>query len=96
MIPGTLPASPVTLVKTIILNAGTTGVGVVSLDSAKSMSVGNHQALLQRELNGNKKIVYYAGAAWDKAGKIKNAQEWFSYLQNFKDQLRSPLTITVP
>jgi hypothetical protein len=38
-------------------------------------------------------FVYYTGAAWDKADIITNAQNWFSYLQLFQQQLQLPLQL---
>jgi hypothetical protein len=43
----------------------------------------------------NEPFVYYSGAAWDKAGIITSAQEWFEYLHLFRERLSHPLKISI-
>lgn len=74
---------------------GTTGVGAILLSPVGNMSVSNAQMLAKTEVKNNEPIVYYAGAAWDKAGKITNAKQWFQYLDNFYQQIKEPLVINV-
>ena len=40
-------------------------------------------------------VSYWAGFAWDRAGKIKSLQEWNKYVDEFADGRRSPISITV-
>ena len=76
-------------------NDGTTGVGSVLTTAAKKMLVENNQLLAVTETNNNEPIVYYAGAAWDKAGKITNSAQWFDYLNHFAQELKQPLLVNV-
>ena len=59
------------------------------------MSVDAVQLLAKTTVQNNKPIVYYTGAAWDKAGKITNSKEWFDYLNNFNEQIKNPLVVTI-
>lgn len=76
-------------------NDGTTGIGSILMTPVKNMLVGNDQILAITETKNNEPIVYYTGAAWDKAAQIKNATEWFAYLNRFSEELKSPLLVTV-
>jgi hypothetical protein len=40
-------------------------------------------------------ISYWAGFAWDRAGKITSADAWNRYVDNFAERLRSPIEVTV-
>jgi hypothetical protein len=40
-------------------------------------------------------ISYWAGFAWDRAGKITSAQAWNNYVDEFAEARRSPIAITV-
>ena len=74
---------------------GTTGVGSILTTPVSNMLVGNAQLLAKTAVKNNEPIVYYTGAAWNKAGKITNAKQWFKYLDNFYQQIKEPLVITV-
>lgn len=74
---------------------GTTGVGAILLTPVNNMLVSNGQLLAKTETEDNKPIVYYTGAAWDKAGEIINSKQWFKYLDNFYQQIKEPLIINV-
>ena len=39
-------------------------------------------------------VTYWAGFAWDRAGKITSAQNWNAYVDQFADRLRSPIEVT--
>ena len=43
--------------------------------------------------NSNQPLVYYKGAAWDKAGEIVSASDWFNYLKAFNVKIASPILI---
>lgn len=78
---------------------GTTGIGVVLVNSKNEMLVSKTakdytQLLAKIEVKNNEPVVYYAGAAWDRAGKIKNAAQWFAYLNTFAQDLKNPLQIS--
>ncbi|MGE8342704.1 MAG: DUF4861 family protein [Flavobacterium sp.] len=74
---------------------GTTGVGSVLTTPVSTMWVNKEQILAKTTLRSNEPIVYYSGAAWDKAGKIANAKQWFDYLNNFQQQINSPLIVNI-
>jgi hypothetical protein len=40
-------------------------------------------------------VSYWAGFAWDRAGKITSAESWKGYVDHFAERLRSPIEITV-
>jgi hypothetical protein len=74
---------------------GTTGVGTILATVVKKMLVDNNQLLAITEVKNNEPIVYYTGAAWDRAGKITNSAQWFEYLNHFSQELKIPLTVSV-
>jgi hypothetical protein len=74
---------------------GTTGVGSILTTPVSNMQVGKSQILAVTFVKNNEAIVYYTGAAWDKAGKITNGKQWFSYLDNFYQQIKEPLIVSV-
>ncbi len=74
---------------------GTTGVGSILTTPVDTMWVDKTQILAKTTVTSNNSIVYYTGAAWDKAAKITNAKQWFDYLNNFYQQIKNPLIINV-
>ena len=74
---------------------GTTGVGALLTSPVTNMMVTNKQILAKTEVKNNIPVVYYTGAAWDKAGEIKDAKQWQNYLNNFYQQIKEPLIISV-
>ncbi len=40
-----------------------------------------------------KPLVYYAGAAWNKAGHFTMPEQWFSYLKEYEEKLGAPLVV---
>ncbi|RYF19070.1 MAG: DUF4861 domain-containing protein, partial [Flavobacteriales bacterium] len=46
-------------------------------------------------VKSNQPIVYYTGAAWNKAGEITNGKQWFDYLEDFNAKLKQPLKVKV-
>jgi hypothetical protein len=40
-------------------------------------------------------VSYWAGFAWDRAGKITSAESWTTYVDQFSDRLRSPIEVSV-
>lgn len=76
-------------------NTGTIGTAVyfpqknISLkDTAKHLGA-------QAYLKSGESWTYYNGAAWDKAGEIKNADDWKKYVENYKTKLSSPIIVKV-
>jgi len=74
---------------------GTTGVGAILTTAVSTISVATAQILAKTEVKNNQPIVYYSGAAWDKAGKITSAAQWFGYLNTFSQELKNPLIVSV-
>ena len=74
---------------------GTIGVGTIML-SPSSKTIDTETHLLQENMaKSGVPIVYYSGAAWNKAGELKNAEEWFRYLNQFKETINSSLIIKI-
>jgi hypothetical protein len=40
-------------------------------------------------------VSYWAGFAWDRAGKITSAESWNAYVDGFSEKLRSPINVSV-
>jgi uncharacterized protein DUF4861 len=40
-------------------------------------------------------VSYWAGFAWDRAGRITSAEAWKKYIDEFGERLRSPISVTV-
>jgi hypothetical protein len=74
---------------------GTTGVGTILLSENLSMGTDVKHLLTRAIATNNQPFVYYNGSAWSKANEITNAQAWFNYLSNFKNQLQQPLKVSV-
>lgn len=62
---------------------GTTGIGVVIGAPAEDISLTGEHLLGIVEVMTGEPLVYYTGAAWDKAGEVTSAEEWFAYLRHF-------------
>lgn len=74
---------------------GTTGIGVLLTTPVNSMLVNEKQILAKTMVKNNEPITYYAGAVWDKAGKIAISNQWNNYLENFYKKTQSPLIINL-
>ena len=75
---------------------GTTGVGVVLIDGEFERFVEQpEQYLSVLTVHDGEPIVYYNGGAWDRAGNITSASEWFNYLKAIKNGKSSPLAIEI-
>jgi hypothetical protein len=74
---------------------GITGVGSFLLEPAVGMKVTGTQLLMQTSTPKAKPIVYYTGAAWNKAGVFTNAQTWFSHVQLAKTTIMQPLQVHI-
>lgn len=74
---------------------GITGVATISSDPKLLMKVSDEQLLTKTIAKSGVPVVYYNGAAWNKANEITTAAAWFNYLNNFKQALQQPLKVTV-
>jgi hypothetical protein len=72
---------------------GIIGVGTIMLSQASKAIETETHLLQQVQAQNHKAVIYYTGAAWNKAGKITTADEWFRYLKMFRAALDSPLSI---
>lgn len=74
---------------------GTTAVGTILSTPAEKMWVNKEQLLTRTSVKNNEPIVYYSGAAWDKAGQITNSKQWQDYLDHFNQEIQNPLIVSV-
>ncbi len=74
---------------------GTTGTGCILLNPVKEMKVTNGHLLAVSATDKQKSITYYTGAAWDKAGHITQAEQWFKYLQDQALLLQQPVKVII-
>jgi len=78
-------------------NLGMQGLAVVvnpsELDTQTEDKL-NHLVVLKPTRNTSP-VSYWAGFAWDRAGKITSAREWGKYVNEFAEARRSPIVITV-
>jgi hypothetical protein len=51
--------------------------------------------LLLVNAGADNSINYWAGNAWDKAGKITTADDWKKYVDEFAQGVQSPIAVTV-
>lgn len=74
---------------------GINGVGCVFPSAVPGMLVTSRHLLAKAQATASEPFVYYFGAAWNKAGRITNEQQWFTYLQQFARKIQQPLTVKV-
>lgn len=72
---------------------GTTGIALIDTSGNKKISQFRKQVGMQLLLKNQRPYTYYAGACWDKAGKIRSAEQWQYYVTQLYAELRQPLTI---
>ncbi|MGJ1410492.1 DUF4861 family protein [Sphingobacterium thalpophilum] len=70
-----------------------TGTAVIVPKASYVFKDSPTQFLLTTTVEKNNPLVYFAGAAFNKAGKINNFEQWQSYLRQFRDHLNQPLII---
>lgn len=78
-------------------NLGMQGLAIVAdpreVDTATEDKL-NHLLVLKPTRN-TMPVSYWAGFAWDRAGKITSAREWNKYVDEFSEARRSPIEISV-
>jgi hypothetical protein len=74
---------------------GIIGVGAILPGKPTSYVLQKKQLLAISSAKNNQPFIYYAGAAWNKAGEITDKAQWFNYLKNYKQDLANPLTVKV-
>ncbi|NGM61068.1 DUF4861 domain-containing protein [Sphingobacterium sp. SGG-5] len=53
----------------------------------------NTQFLLSTEVQNDKPLVYYNGAAWNKAGQVTSAEEWKMFVEQQVEKINKPLVV---
>ncbi|HZL42157.1 MAG TPA: DUF4861 family protein [Verrucomicrobiae bacterium] len=77
-------------------NLGMQGLAAIaSPESVEALTQDSLNHLLVMKSSANGKLDYWAGFAWDRAGVVTNAAAWKHYVDNFSEQLASPLVITI-
>ncbi len=74
---------------------GTTGVAVILTTPVTGTSITKEQMLTHTTYKKGVPFIYYMGAAWDKAGEIKDSGKWFSYVRNYRNQQKTPLKVQI-
>ncbi|MBA3675696.1 MAG: DUF4861 family protein, partial [Chitinophagaceae bacterium] len=74
---------------------GTTGVGCVFIQPIQVMMSNKEHLLTVLETKSNNPLIYYTGAAWDRAGIITSSEKWFEYLTFYKQRLENPLKVFI-
>lgn len=79
---------------------GSIGTGVVvdpkQIEKFTFMNVPKAtQNLVILNVEGNKRVGYFAGAGWDKSGQFADAAAWQAYLEQFAQRLVKPLKVSV-
>src|SRR5690554_4687264 len=74
---------------------GIMGVGLVFDKPIDSIVVEDNQFLSLFQVKPKTSVIYHAGGAWNRAGKIQSASEWSGYLEQFKEGLENPLEVRI-
>lgn len=74
------------------------GTGIVAssediLDQLEIRTAAKEQSHIYMLLNPERRISYYAGFGWEKAGEFSSVDEWNKYLSDFSEKLASPLLL---
>ncbi|MES3016832.1 MAG: DUF4861 family protein [Bacteroidota bacterium] len=77
-----------------VKDKGIMGIGLLT-SNAKEIKQANGHYLSRMTIKDNVPLVYYNGGAWNRAGKITTAEEWFKYLKDFKYNVEHPVTVKV-
>src|SRR6267142_4169808 len=76
-------------------NLGMQGLAAIVNPGEFDKQAENKQNNLIELKPGTETASYWAGFAWDRAGKITSSEAWNKYVQEFSEKLLSPLEITV-
>lgn len=77
-----------------VKDKGIMGIGLLT-SKPKEVKAANGHYLSRLTIKNNTPLVYYNGGAWNRAGKITTADEWFTYLRNYKNKIDNPLKVKV-
>ena len=77
-----------------IKDFGQTGTAlIIPKGKMEFMETDPKQFLLKSRIKNHKPFVYYNGAAWNKAGKISNLDEWEDVVEDFSEGVLKPLKV---
>ena len=77
-------------------NLGMQGLAIlVNPDEIDRLVVDKLNNLLVLKPTSTAPVSYWAGFAWDRAGKIDSARAWTSYVDQFAEARRSPIAVTL-
>jgi hypothetical protein len=74
---------------------GITGVGCILPPGSNEMKLTKGQLLYLSTLQPGQKLIYYTGAAWNKAALINSATQWFDYLCQFALKSKHPVDVNI-
>lgn len=74
---------------------GITGIACVFPQPVEGMRMDEQHLLTLVKVYNKKPLVYYNGAAWNKAGKIRSSSDWIKYLSEFRKKLDQPLVVEI-
>lgn len=77
-----------------VKDKGIMGIGLLTT-RPKEVKMANRHYLSRMTIKHNTPLVYYNGGAWNRAGKITTADEWFAYLRSYKARIDNPLKVKV-
>jgi hypothetical protein len=77
-------------------NQGMQGVAaIVNPEQFEQQAEDKQNNLVVLKAGSEKAVSYWAGFAWDRAGKIASAEAWKNYLDAFAKGVRSPIEVSV-
>ncbi|MEJ7693398.1 DUF4861 family protein [Daejeonella sp.] len=77
-----------------VKDKGIMGIGLLT-SNPKEVKKANGHYLSRMTIKNNVPLVYYNGGAWNRAGKITTAEDWFNYLKDYKYKIDHPLTVKI-
>lgn len=78
----------------VVKDKGIMGIGILT-SNPKEVKHANGHFLSRMTIKNNTPLVYYNGGAWNRAGRITTADEWFKYLKDYKVKIENPLNVRV-
>jgi hypothetical protein len=86
----------VTIWQAVDKNLGMQGLAVVlNSDDVDKLAEDARNNLIVLKPRTAFPVSYWAGFAWDRAGRITSAEAWKKYVDEFAERLRSPVEVTV-
>jgi hypothetical protein len=74
---------------------GTLGIGCIFPEGNIPMDRKYGHGLAKINVRSGEPLVYYTGAAWDKAGLITSGDAWFDYLSGYATYLKNPPLVQI-